>query len=93
MPLNRLVKPDQRVIDAYVAAHGQHQQKHVGFKRWYYLLKGNPRIRLSTTGRPLDDWAGEAKILVGTGDIIGEFEQNRAYTGQMGLRLQMEPIA
>ena len=86
--------PDQAVIDAYVAQHGLGgPQKHTNVKRWYYLLKGNPRIRLSTIGMPLDAWLGEAKVLVGTGEIIGEFKGNREYVGQTGLKLQMEPIA
>lgn len=87
-------EPDQDVIDAYIAQFGQRgAKKHVGIRRWYYLSKDNPRIRLTTLGMPLEDWHGEAKILVGTGTIIGEFEGNRDYVGQMGLTLHMEPIA
>ncbi len=87
--------PDEAVIASYVARHGQHAPKNVGVKRWYYLLKENPRVRLGTVGRPLGDWpgAGGVKILVGTSEIIGEFPGNRALVGQMGLHLQMEPIA
>jgi hypothetical protein len=86
-------EPDQAVITAYVAQHGQHPPKHAGIKRWYYFLKDNHRIRLTTVGRPLDDWAGAAKIIVGTGEIIGESTGNRDLVGQVGLKLQFEPIA
>jgi len=87
-------EPDQDVIDAYVAQFGQRgPQKHVGIQRWYYLMKENPRIHLTTLGMPLEDWHGEAKILVGTNTIIGEFEGNREYIGQLGLTIHMEPIA
>ena len=86
-------KLDQEVVDAYVAQYGlSGPQKHLGVKRWYYLLRENPRIRLVTVGRPLDDWHEQAKIIVGSIKILGEFQATREYVGQLGLKLQMEPI-
>lgn len=87
--------PDQQVIDEYLARTGKQNAppKHVGVQRWYYLLQENGRIRLTTIGMPLTDWMEEGKILVGTNEIIGEFEGNRAFVGYTGLQLQMQPIA
>ena len=67
-------EPNQTIVDVYIAKHGQSgPQKHLGVKRWYYLHRDNPRIRLSTLGMPLDDWRGVAKIIVGTVEIIVSF--------------------
>lgn len=88
-------EPDQRVIDDYLRKTRRPMQppKHDGVKRWYYLCRDNPRIRLSCIGRPLDDWkALPAKCLVGTNEIIGEFEGNREFIGQRGSQLTMQPI-
>lgn len=87
-------EPDQRVISAYLRKTHKpmHPPKHDGIRRWYYLLAENRRIRLATTGRPLAEWRGEAKVLVGTNEIIGEFAGNRKLVGQRGLQLKCEPI-
>lgn len=87
--------PDQAVIDAYVAKLRRplSPQKHTGVRRWYYLFNDNPRIRLISIGRPLEDFAGlPAKVMVGTVEIIGEFPGNRAYVGRRGLTLNCQPI-
>ena len=88
-------QPDQAVIDAYMATSQRlSPQKHIGIRRWYYLFNDNARIRLTTIGRPLEDFAGlEAKVIVGTIEIIGEFEGNREFVGKRGLTLQCQPIA
>lgn len=88
-------QPDRAVIDEYLARSHKprHQPKHEGIRRWYYLLKDNPRVRLACVGMPLADFAGKsAKILVGTNEIIGEFRGNRALIGKRGLQLQCSPI-
>ena len=87
-------QPDQAVIDAYTATSRRvSPQKHVGIRRWYYLFNDNPRIRLTTIGRPLEDFAGQAaKVLIGTVEIIGEFSGNRDLVGKRGLTLQVQPI-
>lgn len=87
--------PDQAVIDTHLARLGKARQpiRHGDAKRWYYLLRSNPRVRLLTVGRPLDQWVGkEAKIIVGAVKIIGEFPGNRALVGKRGLQLKCEPI-
>jgi|SRR5579875_775274 hypothetical protein len=89
-------EPDQRVIDDYLRKTHKpmHPPKHEGIRRYYYLLADNPRVRLGTLGMSLAEFAGKsAKIIVGTNEIIGEFEGNRAFIGHMGLKLQCEPIA
>lgn len=89
-------EPDQEVIAAYLQQRSHRPQqppKHDGIKRWYYLLRDNPRVRLATVGRPLDDWDGSAKMIVGVNEIIGEFPKNRPYVGMRGLQLQCQPIA
>jgi hypothetical protein len=87
-------EPDQAVIDAYIATLSRplSPPKHQGFKRWYYFYRENHRIVLSTIGRPLSDWQGSSKVLVGTIEIIGEFESNAQHVGQTGLKLQCQPI-
>lgn len=88
-------EPDQQVIDDYLrrTRRSMHPPKHDGVKRWYYLHKDNPRIRLSCIGRPLSDWkALPAKCLVGTNEIIGEFPGNREFIGQRGSQLTLQPI-
>jgi hypothetical protein len=88
-------EPDQAVIDAYLAKtqRRMHPPKHDGVKRWYYLCSENLRVRLGTIGRPLEDFAGlAAKCLIGTNEIIGEFEGNRAYIGQRGSQLTLQSI-
>jgi hypothetical protein len=79
----------------YVASirRPQQEQKNIGVKRWYYLLKENPRIRLVTVGRPLAAWDSlSAKMIVGTSKIIGEFPGNRHLVGRQGLQMKCEPI-
>jgi hypothetical protein len=87
-------EPDQEVIEQHAAKHKHHQPRQPKIKRWYYLLKEDSRISLRTAGQPLEDWPQEngAKILVGTGEIIGEFPGNQENTGKLGLRILMEPI-
>lgn len=89
-------EPDQVVIDDYLRRTHKPRPapKHTGVKRWYYLMRDNPRMRLSTIGMPLVDCAGkQVKVLVGVSEIIGEFPGNRALVGKRGLQLQCQPIA
>lgn len=88
-------QPDQDVINAYLARTRKpmQQPKHEGVRRWYYLHSDNPRIRLATIGRPLEDFTGLAgKCIVGTNSIIGEFPGNRNFVGQRGSQLTLQPI-
>jgi hypothetical protein len=86
---------DEQVIAAYLATtrQPQHEQKRPDIRRWYYLLKDNPRVSLCCVGMPLDAWQGPAMLIVGTREIIGEFAGNRAVRGKLGLQLKMQPLA
>ena len=86
---------DEQVVAAYRAStrQPQHEQKRPDIKRWYYLLKDNPRVSLCCVGMPLDVWHGPAMLIVGTREIIGEFAGNCAVRGIRGLQLKMQPLS
>lgn len=87
-------EPDQAVIDAYMQKlprRRHYQPERPGVKRWYYLMRDNPRISLAALGMPLEDWQGPA-FFVGTRAIIGEFPGNRAFVGKKGLQMKMQPL-
>ena len=89
-------EPDQQIINRHMShqpRHRQHQPVRPGVKRWYYLLAENPRISLSTVGRPLADWQGGAFFIVGTREIIGEFPGNQGCIGKKELQMKMQPLA
>src|SRR5581483_2520989 len=89
-------EPDQRIIDAHMRTlppRRRHQPERPGVKRWYYLMRDNPRISLSTLAMPLEQWQGGLFLLIGTREIIGEFPGNRPYIGKKGLQMKMQPLA
>lgn len=86
--------PDQWVIDAHLTRRGQrYQQERPGIKRWYYLHREEPRIRLTCVSMPLDAWIGGAFLIVGTQEIIGEFPGNQHLVGKKCLQMKMQPLA
>jgi hypothetical protein len=88
-------EPDQQVIAAYLARtrRPQHPPKHQGVKRYYYLLRDEPRVVFTCLSMPLEAWQGGVMAKVGTREIIGEFAGNRHLVGKKGSQLQFSPIA
>jgi len=85
---------DQAAIDRHLGRRGpRYPEARPGVKRYYYLLRDNPRISLAALGMPLDAWQGGAFFIVGTRLIIGEFALNREFRGRQGLQMKMQPLA
>jgi hypothetical protein len=65
-----------------------------GKPRFYYLWREDMRVKVVTVGMPLAEmWDKAVKVTVGSHDILGEFTEQKPYTGRKGLSLRFEAVA
>ena len=86
--------PDMAVV-ARAVGLSRRPQADPDLRRYYYVGRDNPRVRLVVVGQPLPIMAqaGGLKCVVGSARILGEFALQRPHIGQLGLSVKVEPLA